>query len=186
MESRRKRGFTLVETLVAITILTLSILAPFDAVERVINSSRLAKDQLVASSLAQEALEYVRFFRTSNYLTDRSSYDPMQGMDGNANRFNSSGSIDCSTHLCTIDGTQAQVGSVLGMCSGSTITTCNPLYVTSTGIYTQSGSGNTKTIFTRAFSYKQHTNYETVTVIVQWEDHGIQTLTLTENLYDWF
>lgn len=193
--SGKKKGFTLVETLVAITILTLSILAPFDAIERVVNASRLAKDQLIAASLAQEALEFVRFFRTSNYLAEHNNPPPytdlMDGMDGNGgSRF---GGSNCSNKLCTIDGSLSagNISGIIGTCSSANINSCDPLYTTSTGLYTQDPTApNTQTIFRRGFSYDDSNEttdgYVTVTVVVRWEDHGRQTMTLSENFYDWY
>ncbi|HVX91417.1 MAG TPA: prepilin-type N-terminal cleavage/methylation domain-containing protein [Candidatus Paceibacterota bacterium] len=183
----RHRAFTLVETLVAITVVTLAILAPFDAIQRVANASRLAKDNLIASALAQEGLEYVRFIRTSNYLNSRS--DLFEGIDGTAsNRF---GTNTCNgNNLCELDATVA-VDSSVKACPGGSVGQCDPLYVTSQGLYTLTAGSNTQTIFRRGFTFTQKSNgsegsFETVTVQVTWVDHGTQTLTLTENLYDWF
>jgi Tfp pilus assembly protein PilV len=177
-----QRSFTLVETLVAITILTLAILAPFDAVERVISSSRLSSDRLIASSLAQETLEYVRFFRTSNYLAgDAATTHYMNGMNGTSNRF---GGTSCVFNLCTTDAYSA-VGSIIQSCNSTDITQCSYLNVTNAGLYRQT-AGGTATIYRRAFSYQQKSNYEVVTVVVLREDHGTHTIYLTENLYDWF
>ncbi|HVW71863.1 MAG TPA: type II secretion system protein, partial [Candidatus Paceibacterota bacterium] len=108
-----QHAFTLVETLVAITVVSLAILAPFDAIQRVVNASRLAKDNLIASELAQEGLEYVRFIRTSNYLDG----DPLfQGLDNTASaRF---GTSNCkNNNYCDLDATVG-VGSSVNACSG--------------------------------------------------------------------
>ena len=62
------RGFTLVETLVAVSILSLSILAGFTAVQGSLKNSSLSKDQIVAFFLAQEAIEVVKNIRDENAL----------------------------------------------------------------------------------------------------------------------
>ncbi len=64
----KKRGFTLVETLVAIGILSLSILAAFTAVQNGLHSSLVAKDQVIAFYMTQEAMEFIKNIRDENAL----------------------------------------------------------------------------------------------------------------------
>ena len=52
MKKRLTKGFTLVETLVAISVLSLSIAGAFTAVQGGIQSSTVAKDQITAFYLA--------------------------------------------------------------------------------------------------------------------------------------
>jgi len=188
----RSRAFTLVETLVAITIVTLAILAPFDAIEKVVNASRLAKDNLIASALAEEMLEYVRFVRTTNYISHQT--DLMQGLDGtNSPKF---GDHDCTDILCSLDAAvnpTVAVNPVGATCSTNHPISCPNLYVTAQGLYTLvSTPPNTQTIFKRGFNIDVEpsgvgtASYETVTAQVTWEDHGTQKIILTESLYDWF
>jgi prepilin-type N-terminal cleavage/methylation domain-containing protein len=68
-ERADNRGFTLVETMVAITILAVAMIGPFAAIQNSLNASRTARDQLIAISLAQEGIEYVRSIRDNNYLS---------------------------------------------------------------------------------------------------------------------
>lgn len=63
-----RSGFTLVETLVAISILSLSITATFTAVQNGIQNSTIAKDQTTAFYLAQEAMEFIKNKRDENAL----------------------------------------------------------------------------------------------------------------------
>jgi prepilin-type N-terminal cleavage/methylation domain-containing protein len=65
---KKKRGFTIVETLVAISILSISITATFTAVQNGLRSSLVAKDQTTAFYLAQEAVEYIKNIRDENAL----------------------------------------------------------------------------------------------------------------------
>ncbi len=56
----KNKGFTLVETLVAISILSLSILAGFTAVQNSLKSSVTAKNQMIAFYLTQDAMEFIK------------------------------------------------------------------------------------------------------------------------------
>ena len=53
-------GFTLIESLVAISILLLSISAPLTIASKGLASSFFARDQITAFYLAQDAVEYIR------------------------------------------------------------------------------------------------------------------------------
>ncbi len=68
------KGFTLVETLVAITILILGITGTYVAVSQSISSGVYAKEQVVAIYLAQEGVEMVRNMRDNNGI--QNSYNP--------------------------------------------------------------------------------------------------------------
>lgn len=59
---------TLIETLVAITILSVAIVAPMSLTIQSLLSAYYARDQVTASNLAQEAIESVRSVRDGNIL----------------------------------------------------------------------------------------------------------------------
>lgn len=61
-------GFTLIETFVAITILVTAVVGPLTLAQKGLTSALIARDQLMASFLAQEGIEYVRQQRDSNSL----------------------------------------------------------------------------------------------------------------------
>jgi prepilin-type N-terminal cleavage/methylation domain-containing protein len=75
MTMKSKSGFTLIEALVAITILTLSITGAFSAANSAMRASSIARDQLTASYLAQEGIEYVRMLRDNAYLVRYAAHD---------------------------------------------------------------------------------------------------------------
>lgn len=56
----KSRGFTILETLVAIAILVLALTAPLAIVAQALRSSYYARDQVTAYFLAQEAVEFLR------------------------------------------------------------------------------------------------------------------------------
>lgn len=65
------KGFTLVETLVAVAILTLAVSGAFSAASASITSSTYSKDQIIAFYLAQEGIEFIRNMRDENGLNGR-------------------------------------------------------------------------------------------------------------------
>ncbi len=63
-----KKAFTLIETLVAISILTIALTGPLAVIAQALKSSYFARDQITAYYLAQEAVEYIRNQRDINGL----------------------------------------------------------------------------------------------------------------------
>jgi len=64
----KKRGFTLIESLLAIGVLIVGILSAFILVIRSLSNVPLIQSRLIAANLAQEGIELVRQKRDSNYL----------------------------------------------------------------------------------------------------------------------
>lgn len=68
VKARAARGFTLVETLVAVLLLSLAIAGPLTIASKGLTATLVAKDQFTGFYLAQDAMEYVRFLRDSACL----------------------------------------------------------------------------------------------------------------------
>jgi len=68
---RSKRGFTIIESLVAISILVAIITAATSAVQSGISSYIFSKDQIISFYLAQEGFEQIRNIRDENRLNSR-------------------------------------------------------------------------------------------------------------------
>jgi type II secretory pathway pseudopilin PulG len=67
-DTRYKRAFTLVEALVALSILIVGIISGFILVTKALYDVTIIQDRLTASFLAQEGLELVRQIRDTNYF----------------------------------------------------------------------------------------------------------------------
>jgi prepilin-type N-terminal cleavage/methylation domain-containing protein len=67
---QKNRGFTIVESLVAIAILVAAVIGATSAVQSGISSYIFSKDQITAFYLAQEGLEQLRNLRDENHLND--------------------------------------------------------------------------------------------------------------------
>jgi type II secretory pathway pseudopilin PulG len=73
--TKQNRGFTLVETLVAISIFTLSILAMMSVLASGISDTNYAKQKMTATYLAQEGIETMRNTRDTYVLYPNSGND---------------------------------------------------------------------------------------------------------------
>lgn len=63
------KGFTLIETLIAVLLLSTAIVGPLTIASKGVHATTVAKDQFVAFYLAQDAMEQVRYLRDSACLT---------------------------------------------------------------------------------------------------------------------
>ncbi len=102
-----KRAFTLVETLVAIAILSLSVMSASVAVRNGLATSYYARDQITAYYLIQEAVEYIRNIRDSNALANLHSLSIGGGPVNWLTGISSLVTDPCYFgNICTIDVTQ--------------------------------------------------------------------------------
>ena len=56
---KNKQGFTLIEVLVAVVVLSIALTGPLTVAFRSIEYNKVARDQIVATYLAQDAMEYI-------------------------------------------------------------------------------------------------------------------------------
>ena len=173
-----KKGFTLVETMVAISILMLGILGPLSIASSGLRNSLFAKDQVTAYYLAQEGIEYVRYVRDDNYLDGKKPW--LSGLD------NCTGTFGCTVDTEKWFTTNA---SVTDKCTFADCGDDGLLYkIASNQHYThQSGSGNTATPFTRIIKVEKNINDREikVTSTVTWQTgDGQKSFTLTENVFN--
>jgi prepilin-type N-terminal cleavage/methylation domain-containing protein len=187
--SRAPNGFTLVEAMVSIAILSVALLGPFYAAQQALTASATAKDQLTASMLAQEGIEYVRSIRDDNYLYISTNSGTTQtwlyGLDG-TNQSGTANAIpteNCFTpNLCVVDPDQ----NIVRACTAASCLTF-PLYINSTTyLYNQSTSG-TQTSFVRTIQLTPISATEVkVVATVHWTYHTTPYSTsVTEYLDNW-
>lgn len=175
-------GFTLIETLVAVALLAVTIVLPYHAIQRSLYATYSARDDLVASTLAQEAIEYVRSIRDNNYiynLRNPSTPKPwLAGLDTSA------GGRNCfAPARCTVDVTKSTPATALAQCPVGGCTA--KLYLSPTGFYNMSSTG-TATRFIRYIQLTTTSAHEVkVTSTVTWFYHGTHTVTITDIIHDW-
>ncbi len=124
----QQKGFTLVETLVAISILVLGVTGAFSAAHNGLVSSMYSKDQITAFYLAQEGIEQVRNLRDKNGLTGAN------WLSGVAN----SGDPCEVGFLCYTDALNSTTPLI--RCSG----TCPNLRLNNNGFYSYDSGSDTK------------------------------------------
>ncbi|MEI6528758.1 MAG: prepilin-type N-terminal cleavage/methylation domain-containing protein [bacterium] len=90
---KSKRGYTLMEALVAIAIIMVAVASPITIAQKGLNSAVYSKNQLIASYLAQDAIEYVKNLRDQNILKGNVWYTGFAGICGK----------DATNNDCQID-----------------------------------------------------------------------------------
>lgn len=82
LTNRKKQdGFTLVETLIAISILMISVAAPLTLAAQGIQAATLAKQQIIAYYLAQDAYEFIKNKSDTNKMQSSEQHKLVIGMD---------------------------------------------------------------------------------------------------------
>jgi prepilin-type N-terminal cleavage/methylation domain-containing protein len=153
----KQRGFTLVETLIAIAVLMISIAGPLVVASKGLNSALFARDQMVASLLAQETLELVKNIRDNN-VGGETPQDWLTTID----------SCTSQTSACDISAYNLQVQSC-NADNGECV-----LYYSEDEGYNSDSLGS-QSIFTRYFYLTDEVNgtapEKRLTVVVGWT-HG--------------
>jgi len=78
-----KRGFTLLEVILAVFVLTIAVSGAFALISQAFVMASLSQSKLIASYLAQEGIEIVKNIRDTNWLTQRTDSDVLwyDGLD---------------------------------------------------------------------------------------------------------
>ncbi len=171
-----KKGFTLVETLVAVAILSLSILATFTAVQGGLQASLNAKDKVTAYYLAQEGMEYIRNVRDDNALNV---------ISGGSNTWlttlsASSGDPCYFGKTCRVDSTTKTATD----CANDGATCAFLKQNSSTGLYGYASGTNTQ--FIRSIQFQSiNSNEILVTITISWTSRGLpKSFQVTESLFN--
>lgn len=173
---QRPTGFTLIETLVAITLLTVAIVAPMALTTQSLATAYYARDQITAFYLAQEAIEAVRSIRDGQVLQIAQS-------TGGAS-VNLFGSIPLNNQAFTIDARQSDPASAIVLCD----TTCPPLQTDGTLYgYNASWADSNFTRTVKASFVGSGQDEIRITVVVAWQTGAFKerSFSISENLYRW-
>ncbi len=202
MKNSLNAGFTLIESLIAVTILSFAIAGPLSTASHALVAAQIARGQLTASYLAQEGVEYVRAMRDDAYLnaysvggSDVSTAAWADFLDGS----NPWSITQCRTTTCMYDPARPIMGTGSGQsleqCSlaGYPHAACAPLHLVN-GIYTEQTSDTGATSFVRTVQVLDVLdtggnvvpNDKKVVSTVSWSFHGTsRSITVTDHLTPW-
>lgn len=186
------KAFTLIETLIAITILTLAVAGPSFIASRAIIAAETARDQLTALYLAQESVEYVRMMRDNQYLAayreggtnvSEEAWDELLSNQslGKCRASNGVG----NNRLCTLDTTPSAL-EPLDECPGNTRDRCEPLSID--GLYAQRETDESaEAPFTRTIQVTEVSSTEIKVVsTVSWTFRNVPySVTVSDHLTAW-
>lgn len=198
--AQNNKGFTLVETLVALALIMAATVGPVSLITRGLADFSFSKNKLVATNLAQEGIELVRAVRETNVICDvlngptiwpwNENPEPPNPPSGNPFSTVTAGvAVDLViTTNCNAGGVAIVVPILSASCSEKL------RFDPATGIY---GNGGPQvTAFSRCVSIQVPSNSPDsgipagdqmdITSTVTWSERGIdRTLTLRERLYNW-
>lgn len=174
-------GFTLVESLVAVGILSISILATFTAVSNGLRSSGISKDQITAFYLIQEGMEFIKNTREENAIKNISG-TPTDWLAGISEVGGTAPAGDpCySGRTCRIDSANKTI-TYCGVSFGS----CPVLQQSpSTSVFGY-GTGWVDTIFKREIQIESINADEIrVTIQVSWTGRGVvKSVKVSQSLF---
>ncbi|MDD4989024.1 MAG: prepilin-type N-terminal cleavage/methylation domain-containing protein [Candidatus Pacebacteria bacterium] len=177
------RGFTLIETLVAISILMIAVIIPLSIVAGALQSSYYARDQITAAYLAQDAIEYIRSLRDGNAISISNGTSPSPWF-GQLDSFctDADPTRGCDVDTISGGGTHS-TGTQQPNASNKALK-----YEDSTGLYHASwwtGTGSSSR-FTRDLKVTGAAPEYKVTVIVTWTGSGAgnKSIKVSESLFD--
>ncbi len=129
-----RKGFTIIETLVAITVLMIAVAGPLVVAGHGLFGARIAKDQMIASYLGQESMEAVKNIRDNNVYNGSNWLTSLSGC-----------TLSAPCDASALDGSGQNPS--LATCSGGP---CQ-IYSEANGYGHTPGGGAQATIFTRRF-----------------------------------
>lgn len=187
---KKERGFTLVETLVAIAIFTLAIIALMSVLGSGVSDTNYAKKKMTATYLAQEGIEYIR-----NMRDDYSLYEISTGH--NWEEFMDKIVTACATSAgcyfqdADLYSSDYMTDVSLNPCTG---TACYLYYSSDTSRYSYDNSEGEITDFQRIIKVETGSSTapfnsgQEIKVIstVKWtQGSGNYSISFSENLFNW-
>jgi len=160
---KNQKGFTLLEALVAISILMVAVVAPITIAQKGLSSATYSKNQLIASYLAQDAIEYIKNKRDVISINNNFDWNNLSVFGNSTTK-----TLCFSVNGCQID---TNIGAGAGEIRAITATPLGVLSKNTDGFY--GFDSPEKTNFTRKINIKLQTvdgenNEALVTVTVNW------------------
>lgn len=176
----RSGGFTLVETLVAISVLLMAVVAPMSLIAKNIADIFAVKDKIIALYLAEDAIDYVKYKIDTNFNAGDQNW--LLGLDSCV-----------GGSLCQVDSYNDTVVSYTGAVlkfDSSTVSTTGGIYGYTSG---WQDSKFIRTITVTGLTPVANDPYPAqapqeviITTTVLWQDHGVpKQTTISEHAFAW-
>ena len=184
---QKNKGFTLLETLVAITIFTGAVMAMTGVLARGIADTGYAKKKITATYLAQEGVEYMRNLRDTYVLYTIPASNGWTAFNAQLTNASCNTANGCFFNADALDFTnpiQPMTNITFTACSGATCSNGVLSYNSATGTY---GFTGTASGYTRKINMTVVNANETqISSTVSWsQGSGIYDVVLRENLFNW-
>lgn len=179
-----QKGFTIIETVVAIAILAIAVVAPLTLAQRSLNAGVYAREQVTAFYLAQEAVEYVRNIRDNNGLNSVVGYNNWL-----------SGLEQCRTGPCSVDPSNDTPSSRVQGCDITTTSTCDLVFDTAQKTYRARNAPtdvSKVSVFRRTLEIKNvggldPSNVVDVVSTVKWNVGSLsKTVVINARIFNWY
>ncbi|MEK7569585.1 MAG: prepilin-type N-terminal cleavage/methylation domain-containing protein [Patescibacteria group bacterium] len=181
----KNSGFTLVETLVALSLFSVALLGVIVSLGQGISDTGYVKRKMTAEYLAAEGIEYIRNFRDTYTLysaTGQAGWTSFNSRLTGAN-CNTTGCYFNSSGVSYTDNTTPIYDLTLTSCAS-----CPTLYYHSTtGKYDYDPVGGVNSGFSRKINTSAvNVNETRISSTVTWtEKSRTYSITFSENLYNW-
>jgi len=195
------KGITLIETIVAVTILAVAIAGPMTLAASSLRATRDARSELIATHLAEEGVEIVHNIRDNNVTNN-----PLPG-SWLANILPNCGGFGCVVDVTAFDPATVATPAAGTVWSASAATACpaadcssisRVYYNPNTGLYRQSAAALTspwtQTLFYRTIIVTGVDNVAAplrqahIVVTVTYRGYGAaqKVVTIDDDVYNWF
>lgn len=179
-----KKGFTLLEVIVAVFILTVGVGGSFALIQQTLFAATMAQSRIIAAYLAQEGIEIIRNIRDNNWLEQRESFEvpPLPLWNDGLN------SCLPPSSCCEADYETDTPSSYppLTTITGCTFDDLRYLNINSSGFYSYS-SGNQTKFKRRIFIEPVDADKIKVEVVVEWKERNrIHQIEVVEHITNWY
>jgi type II secretory pathway pseudopilin PulG len=183
---RTNKGFTLVETLVAISIFSMSILGLLSILASGISDTSYAKQKMAAGYLAEEGIEYMRNMRDTFVLYDAT--DSQTGWSSFSSKLISAGCLagtGCyfnDQNLNYTNHSQPMAGIAVSACGSS----CPALlYDSTTGKYGYASGVSSGFIRKIQMSQISADEIKIISTVYWTQGSGAYNVSFSDNLFNW-
>jgi type II secretion system protein I len=180
--SKNNKGFTLVETLVALSIFSVSLVGLISVLGRGISNTGYVKDKDTAAYLAQEGIEYMRNMRDTYVLyTSPAS----AGWTSFNNKLSGGSCATVNGCYFNADSVATTTSIAFSSCSSINCTNAPMLYNSANGRYGY--TTGTTTPFIRKIRMEVVDGNETkiISTVFWTKGSGTYNITLSESLFNW-